>query len=71
MAYLLGKSIFEKAKYIPVQLMLFNLIEVTELGLDRPWLGSRLRVKEEFRIVWTFRKYDDIDSRWKKYWVGC
>lgn len=50
--YFLEQSIFEKAKIHPSPLTLFSLLGVTDLGLGRPWPGSRLRVKEEFGTGW-------------------
>lgn len=50
--YFLEQSIFEKAKIHPSTLTLFSLLGVTDLGLGRPWPGSRLRMKEEFGTRW-------------------
>lgn len=41
--YFLEQSIIEKAKIHPSTLTLSSLLGVTDLGLGRPWLGSRLK----------------------------
>lgn len=50
--YFLEQGISEKAKIPPSTLTLSSLLGVTDLGLGRPWPGSRLRVKEKFGTAW-------------------
>lgn len=54
--YFLEQSTFEKVKIHPNTLTLSNLLGVTDLGLGKPWPGSRLRVKEELGTGWVLGK---------------